>query len=361
MYITPNQKNVIYICILILFIYSCGGKKEEALFPAEFVLTHKLYEAEVEGNRGPILLAMDSVLCVISPDMQTDFTRIHSISDEMKEIGRYGTRGRGPGEFLLPIPTSSRRDQFEFHDLNAQEISTIHITARKDSAWAKETVRLKIPYTETTVKIPLTGLFVSRFNTDYFVSIASRSYNEFFTLYDSLLNFICYFGNAPITDKGIDPVNYSKRFQGRIATHKDKIAFMPMNFPVLSFYKMDNGEMVKKWEDKIYEPNYHIEKGDLFFDPETTMMGAITVDVRDTYIYVLFLDTKEIDLTYSDPQTYNPNIVYVWDHYGNRIAKLTLDRRISYMCVSQDEDKIYAIVQTPEWRIAEFKIPNLQK
>ncbi len=355
------MKNVLYLFFCLIVLFSCKPeKKEHPGFSRQFDLKHKEYATEPYTYYPHNLFVKDSLLFLPSariPGNEGCFGQIYSIDRDMQLVGQFGTIGRGPREFINPEIISAMDNKLVIQNINLREIAMMEVSVAGDSVIVEEKERLKFESLMTD-EMMFEPYNISMLDKDHFVGGAYLGQGEFFALYDSRMNLIGHFGDPPLNEK-LSWSGQRTGLNGKLRTHNGTMVYSVHKLPIVVCYKMENGRMVKKWEDTYFKSECSVSPGgDLAISRSKTVGFSPCMALGGKYIYVLFNDMPWKDFQPGTTDMFEGKVVFVYDYDGNRIARLNLDRKVAQICLSKDETKIYAYTAAPEEHILEFDVPE---
>jgi hypothetical protein len=201
---------------------------------------------------------------------------------------------------------------------------------------------------------------ISFLDDDHFVAVSFGGPGKFFSLYDARMNWLSHFGDGPVGAEELEAMNAHIMLNGHLATNNGAFAFVSTPIPTVLFYKKTGDVPHKVWEDTFYDSYYRLKDKRISLDPDKTVGVVRGIELGKKYLYVLFMDVTWGDY-YQSGGPSSADIVFVYDHHGNRIARLNLDHRLQDLCVSDDEKTLYGIAEIPEYVIASFDLPDFKK
>lgn len=351
------MKRILFLilCISVTFPGCNNKKKDNYKFPKEHSLQGKIYDTEII-DVAPDLFVMDSLLITVSSRLKENFGSIYSINDSMKKIMSFGNKGRGPKEFYSPQLTSVDGNTFVIHNVNRMEVALMEILQDSGKIEVVENKRLGF---DRIVRgnIGFEDRYVSKIDSN-FVAVSYGTPHQFFSLYDKDMKWLGFFGDNPI---GVSLEHMSAiQLHGNLEVRNGKMFYSLYNLPIVVCYEMKEGVPQKKWEDTFYESYYEVKDRKMGFSKAKSKGLSLDMWAGDKYVYILFLDILMAEYDARVPEKSKANIVLVYDHDGNRIARLNLSHRIYRLCVNEDETRIYAFTTTPEDKIISFDIPALE-
>ena len=344
---------------LIYLLSGCSFQRDvqsSGAFKSTYSLEHVKYDTELFVTGFPRIFSIDSFVLVISSD-NDEFGKIFAADKEMKLIGEFGKIGNGPFEFQAPLPTFVSGTEIGINDFNKNELAIMELITDGDSARIVERNRLKAKPQIKSERIALKEYYYTRLVDSIYVALASGENGLFFSMSDSVLSHITYFGESPVKDE-VGPLTRLNRLGGKIACHDGNMVYGANNFPYVGFYSLKGGEMEKRWSCFIDDTYYEVRGGELLFSRDRTFGKVLDVAINDRYVFVLYLDIllSQYDAKVSE-QSY-ANKICVFDHIGNRIAIFNLDCRIGHFALSSTGSDIYGIAQLPDFSIVKFEIPQ---
>ena len=349
-----DMKKILLPLIPIFFLFvACSSRRttHQSVF-REYDVQGKVYdEGEIFANY-PTIIHMDSLLIVYSarPNTSGKFMTIHSLREGMREVATYGTQGRGPGEYQALDINSTHGNRLFARNVNMRELVVLELIADSGRVEIREVERLKFKNNDQGFQ----DHFISYLDERRFIAVSYGGPGKFFSLYDDRMNLLGYFEDGPVGEE-LDPLSARTSLSGHFATNNGKFAFATAYIPKILFYGKNGDVPQKEWEDTFYDSYYQVTNNRVVFDKDQTFGVVRDLELGEKYVYILFLEVP-INSTQSAA-----DIVLVYDHQGNRIARLKLNYRIDDLCVSSDEKTLYGIAETPEYRIAAFDLPAFAK
>lgn len=322
----------------------------------------KIYNLKV-NNRQELLIGSgrmamaDSFLIIVS-SRPNGICKIYSVYDNNKEICTYGKTGNGPGEFIQPLLTYARNNEFGLNEINKQELAVLSINETNEGeVTVYEKKRLKAPHQRKKGEWTPADYFITKLDSLHYVSLVGVEEGRFFTLSDSTLLPIDSFGELPVKED-LSSIAARNRLSGRIATYNGRMVFGTTKLPYLASYRICNEKMEKMWSLYYAETGYGVKNGDLLFDKDKARGPLLDLKMDSKYIYVLYLDQLLSDYNYYNTEKSTSNKILVFDYDGNNIACFNLDCRIQEMAVLTQGKKMYGLTQHPDFSLVEFILPD---
>ncbi|MCL2561034.1 MAG: TolB-like 6-bladed beta-propeller domain-containing protein [Rikenellaceae bacterium] len=359
------MKKLILLCCLPILFAGCSKKAkidEKYGFAQSYALTSKIHSTDIYTS-DPFMFLTDSSAVLASFRIPKDFIRVHSIAEGFREVGTYGSTGGGPLDFMQPIFTFAEGDEIYVQDAGRNALARLKLSNSGNEVEVRETWRRTFVYPDSERSLEDNRLRLEprssvRLGTDHFAGISFNGNHGFFSLWDNDLNFIRYFGDAPIPEE----IHYGSSMSylgGYLHSHDNRLVFAASNLPYLSLYEINDCEPVQKWANYYNKPVYKVQNEGILFSKDETFGLTRGLSLGRNYIYLVFLDILMSEEDIRTAELSKGNIVFVFDYEGNRIALLNLDRRVNQIAVSSDERTLYGVTDTPDgYRFVEFELPE---
>ena len=354
------RKSIILSIIALSFI-SCkeSSKKDySSNFDKEIFLTHNRESSKdmiLEGS--VITLIEDTIINVTSYRLNNDVMLFFSTKD-FKKLGAYGTKGRGPNEFLdvMSLSYNGNKNGFSVFDFYNQALVDLKIQNIDDTITIIETDKMLAK----KEKLSHGRLDILKYNEEFYVSTMFNGNGKMFDVLDKNLELVKSFGDSPIKDS-LSAYTTLCYLGGYTASSHGIFAYSAKNIPYIGIYKLNKDGMPEKVaEDHYFETVYEV-RGDSFLLSKDKSRGNVyALFIGKKYIYNLFTDGLVSEQTYDIPEKSTGNIVFIFDHNGNSIAKLKLDKNLSSLTISEDEKTIYGLARDDYFSIVTYTIPDLE-
>ena len=153
-------------------------------------------------------------------------------------------------------------------------------------------------------------------------------------------------------------------YQGTIATNpkKTKCVYASLDGEIIHFYdiKENNISIINKIE-KAY-PRYKPEdNGGMSYSATASwesVLGYISIATTDKYVYALYSGKTYQELKEGGTLSLAAEQVRVFDWTGNIINTYKLDVPCRYITASNNDDRLWAIVVTPDINLIYFDLTN---
>ena len=346
--------------IICVFLGCKNSKKgsQDRLLTTEHSLQGELYDKDIIMR--PIsLFTIDSMLFIVSPMVSNGFGQIFDLNNDLEKLGEFGNIGHGPDEFVIPEPTFVGDDYFYMQDVNGRAIAKWGIFKTDNRIQASEISRLRFSHYYTS-GIGSESRKINPLGDEYFVGLICDPENGYFTLYNKEMELIQAFGKPPVFEPGMSAFSHVSRLSGYLSTSGNSFAFAAMNIPYVAYYSIEKGDTIPtlKWEDTYGEISYTTEN-DVFRFTDKAIGLNRDIQNRDKYIYILNIDILWTQIDFNIAEKSLAKAILVYNHEGERVARLELDYGLSFFFVSEDEKTIYGITQNPDYMVVKYNMPKL--
>jgi len=251
------------------------------------------------------------------------FFSIYDIEDGIY-LGSWGSRGRGPNEFLEASRLAIVDSQIIFTDGTKKEIIYVPIEHILNSLLNKKenVIIRREPYPVTANFRPLHIAIIN----DYKIAIGSFE-NSRFGVLDAENNIINCSSDYPFNYDEISGIYRGVVYQSMIKSNSRQSRF------VISTYQSDIFEIYQKTDagiDRIYlNPFNHIPKirptpgrnSGYNIDRNSSIGGIVNMAVTDDYIYLIYTSKKSAESSYSS-HLLDEILCFNWN--GEKIRKYIL-------------------------------------
>ena len=167
-------------------------------------------------------------------------------------------------------------------------------------------------------------------------------------LLDETLNVVKAFGRlAGQSESGTD----MRTYEGMVSSYGNSFVYGMKRFGYLSFYSQKDTVVQKEWEIYLEEPLY---SGEVL---KCKDLKRGFVDVKMTKNYVIGSYCGRLASPKKDRGLFGYHIL-VFDHQGNLVRNLKLDRKIGRIAVSENEKNIYAVAYEPDICIVRYTLED---
>lgn len=352
-----TMKHFLLSCVIALSIVGCRTKQsDKSEFAPEITISHTVQNPDIFAQLPEGFFKLDSILVVLSPRIGDGFGRLIS-RNSFQEVGHFGTQGKGPTEVIwasaFPYTNGGPDSSFMAYDLASRSVITYTLQKQGDSLTMRAHNKRQVDQGDNPIQ---NNLKICRFGENHYMGACFHHKDSLFSLIDKNLQQIGYFGDSPIPEQ---ISNAAARLQGHFVSAYDITLYVPFQWPYIACYTSINNQPVKLWEDDFAEKIYKIQAGKLTWEPKQTRGRTEDVKIGKQYIYILWYD----DLLYNyihrkDPMAIpGADVILIYDHDGNRIARLRTDIDLYNIELSEDERTLYALT-APNCELVTFELPE---
>ena len=294
---------------------------------------------------GALILCGDHYLVWEDPFNPEKFLHIIDINTR-REIKAIGEIGRGPKEFITPVPIKSIGNKIFTYDLNQTKQAYYSI----DSLLVTKDPFILLP------PLPIEDcLDIVQIAEGEFISTHPQNEQLFQWIHqDSTVSF---FGKSPIKEKLKD---YYNSRQGTLSynPYNQKLIYSASLFPYIALYEKEGNNFQLKWE-KISSKNfYEIKNGDIHFVEEALVPHEIIL----TKDYIITLQKEENAPTSTKRTTgirdfsQVPNTIFVYDYDFNLKKIIDMGMPILRIETKGNSNTIYAVGIDLDFCIVTYEI-----
>lgn len=306
-----------------------GIRIEAYEYPEELIITNPLNIAVV--GKKLLLFQHSGEYAVLTMDTEK------GIID-----GHWGIRGNGPGEFTIPVywgQDNTKRELY-LYDMNSRFLRAYNWQTGSDT-------------------LSFSQIQEKRINTDAYIrngAILKNQTAAVSVIFNQTSPVMLLDNDLKMKDlvEGLPGQNNSstdqRSYSGVIGSYGNAFVFGMEKMGYLSYYELSDSTARKKWEVCLENPVY--EGGVLAVD--RLKQGFVDVKMTGHYIYCSYCGAP-----YN--QDFVAHNILIFDHDGNLVRNLELDREVGHIAVSSDERYIYAVNYKPEIGIVRYTVENLPK
>lgn len=266
-------------------------------------------------------------------------------------LTRFGKIGEGPGEILLG----------GYGILKDKYLYVFNDQTKKIQKVSIDTINRRDTYFSDVLKYAIDGAQFSKLipvNDSVFIGAGYYKLDKQFVLFDE---------NSKVLDSAIDV--YNKNFeindyfkylsnQGVFVKNPYSSNFAySVNFSSnIDFFKIENDRIQHLKSLRFENPDYDFvdDNGTLFraIPSRDANVGYINICSDSRYVYALFSNKK----LYSNWCKSNIILIFDWD--GNAIKKCILDKDAYYIAVSEELNKMFAVVKNESagWSVVCYEL-----
>ena len=287
----------------------------------------------------------------LSPTMQPFFRFMPN--EPSLPLFYFGNRGQGPHDFLRPLSI-----QF----VSNQAVGTLDIMSNTYVEFSIPNEN-EVLITDKKIRFqtPLTQIIKTAFNQ--YIGLLGLS-NEMFLLADSSGMPVKSFFEYPYQDN--DERLFATRshaYQGTLAANPSKNKFVYSSFKgeIIHFYEIENNNIktvakIEKVYPKYRKLNEENRTGVEFHADGTD--GYIDVYATEKFVYAIFSGKKIFDRKTNVRTAFEGTGLRIFDWNGILVKEYELDVPCNYLCVSDDDSKIWAIATCPDISLVFFDLEH---
>jgi hypothetical protein len=343
-----NMRIIVLGTLIMLILFSCHYEDKIKILDTGKINADTLH-GEIQFPVIAILagdiIVFDSVLLVTTPFNPDGFFSIFSLDGRI--IGTFNKRGRGPDEYIMPVPKKIGKNKLSLWDTN-NIFSEILIEFD-----ANNEIEFKLLYRH---KINEPGYLVFRLNPELFVSTIHEK--GLLALFKNNGQLFDYFGSNLLE---IEPQNFH-RYQGPIAVSDlgGTFVFGSSSLDYICAYEVNEmNQALLKWEYYLHqEPYYTLIDGDVIWDANNHVQGIKDIQIVNDKILVLY-SGRSISLPRNQPEGAFSDNLYILNMKGELLNKYKLDIAVLKVSYSKNNSSIYGITMTDDWQIVKFDFPDI--
>ena len=341
-----NYRLIIYIFIIIFSLCSCSNQKHKQAY----ILKNKsvFLGEDYIGYGGFLAFYQDNIVGVdFSPSMQP-FFRLN-LNGTSQPLFHFGNRGQGPNDFIMP---------YSIQHLYNQTIGVFDVMSRNfcELRIPKENEGLII---DKKIKIDAR---LSRVIKTVFNQYIGLSFDDgMFMLADSTGKLINTFFEYPYrdTNERLCAIR-SFAYQGTLTVNpsKNKLVYSSYHGEIIHFYEIKNNSIHPITIIDNEYPLYKVmpNENDGVMNDLNGKLGYIATYATDQYVYAIF--SRETLHEHGIKVNLEGKILRIFNWNGVLVKEYELDLSCGFLCVSDDDDKIWTVVSDPDITLALFELEN---
>jgi hypothetical protein len=347
--ITYKLNGIRYLAFTLFLLTGCSNKETNPC--SIFTEETKVYSEKIEFKDSIVFFRPFLLEYVDSNIISTDVFEnkmFTAVNLSTKEVFRFGYIGNGPGEFLIGTFCSRFKDSKFLSFYNSPNKSYYKMSI--DSISGNHNIRpaksIKFNSDVRKLNVLNDSLFITENSFgDYRLSL----YNEKGDLLHSFLQY-------PLTDGIKSSKNLSMIYQGKFSINPDllRFAYIIYNSSNIGIYEIKDRKINVVKEIFLQGPLKTLNSLDGFnvcIPNEDCKIGYIDVYSTKKFIYALYND----DVVLNNASVSSDVLVFNWD--GTPVRILRLDKKASFICVSDNDSILYAInSEKEETNILFFKL-----
>ena len=322
-------KNLLIPFLASFFIVACKNENVIApiQFPSEKVVEFK--EMHIGDSLGRVHLLRTEGDRIIVGETNHE-TQLQIIDTRTMQNYKFGRTGEGPGYLIAAASFDTYNGNLYVCDISKVNVVKYNI----DSVLKKGEYSLS---EEVVGKSKMPSPFdIGCLNEDIFAVTAIQLGMSRFALIDKKGNEIMKCGSLPPKpQEDISDMIHSFAYYGRLTINKKmlRIAVCTFYSGIMQVYQY-NGSDVKLIKEHIGFLADYVLNGGSFGVTDQTRWGYVSMDSNDSHIFALYSGRV---------QNESPNgtfllgtAIHVFDWNGNPVQKITFDRQLSQICVTDN-------------------------
>jgi hypothetical protein len=258
----------------------------------------------------------------------------------------FGSKGRGPNEFLLPY-------SIQFVDGRTVGVFDAQTKTYSEFIVPNEGEGPKI---EQEIRFQSVSSRIIKTAFDQYISLSLND-EKMFSLIDSTGSRVKTFFEYPYQNNGERKVEFrAYAYQGTLTANPSKTKFVYSSFrgEIIHFYSIaeNNIEVITKVEKDypLYKDESNGEIKGVSYDTNGKN-GYIATYATDNFVYAIYSGQTVLEQVEKRSVNFEGKTLRVFDWNGLLVKEYELDVPCSYLCVSDDDTKMWAVVTDSDGEI----------
>lgn len=341
------------IVLLLSLMMLTGCRQDDTMerFDAAFtcrrtIVTQECKVSDLVLGR-PFFMSYADSCVLLYDDLGDSLFTLIDMADS-RRVYRFGERGQGPSEFLQVASVHRLPSGFCVYDYHRHRLVRIDIK------------KVKSGVNDFSVLMNDTIRSIDMLPTAYgtYVGLGFYEKNMFSVLKDGVWSYFSEYPSQDETERKIPNALRGMAYQGTLCASPalDKLVYAVNFSPIFMIYTVGEDSLVKTHEwigaYPIYQP---VEKNGSRSAPMSSRnrMGFISTYATDRYVYLLYSGKS---LQEHREKALTGNVIYQLDWDGRPVARLELDVQLSQFCVTDADDRIYAVRNEEECTLIELSL-----
>lgn len=366
-----NKKNTFCIFLSILLVstfFSCSTQEKKVVFDIQSMpsipLEGELMEEELLAPYTIKMAFIQSKLFHFAPQHEVACLVTNEYADT---LGYVGSIGGGPGEMnQWPefVGTSVNQDTIFMFDTMSKHLNAYSLDTSSGSVKSTFLYRKKMKEDHLPERLLSNAIFsLRKLENGYYVGLRNMNHKDIFTLFDKDLKEIKRFGDYPIRE-GLETEEYrhTSYFDGPITIKGNSIYYAVTRFAYMARYDInDNGEVKKVWERKYAKTRSTMSNNKLRFYPDN-IEGFSDLAVGKKYIFASYSGIESGEAKRQrNVNAIKPKTLMVFNLEGTPLAKFSLDKRFTPLCLDEKEEYLYIKHNEPDMCLWRYKVSDILK
>ena len=320
------------------------------------ILTHNIIDlGEIFiGYGGRLVVYKDTIIGMEAPNSSMPPFFCLKPNEELPSFYYFGNKGQGPNDFLQPYSIQHIENNIiGTWDINARMYYEFALPDEKKEVSIDKRVRFEV--------ILLSRVIKTAYNQ--FIALMMADDEAMFLLADSTGKTVNTFFEYPYRNND-ERQRFNNRarfsaYQGELATNpsKTKFVYASDKGEIIHFYDIENNNIkpiVKIEKEYALYENREIPGGGTGVQLGTEgMRGYVSIYATEQFVYALFSGKKV-----GETNSRAAHTLRIFDWNGNNVKEYELDVPSLYLCVSDDDSKLWAIATNPDPELVYFNLKN---
>ena len=339
-------------------LVSCSGKtKKDTAIENDSISGTLLSDSLIFSENCTYIFTMGNNL-FLSNALQMEDCAYRVVDLESKLfIDKFGYFGTGPGEFFC--------QKFAGKSLDNDTIYAYDITFRRIQVLSRKEKTTTYQYAYSLpIKTKDDSHFsiLRRLKNGYYVGVPYSGKYPFFVVFDASGQEAGRFGKLPVIGE-YNEVMDLKNLEGNLEISGNSVYYGTQHFGYLARYDVnDKGEATLIWEQYLSEPQYKMEDGRIKINRRKNLEGFGGIAIVGEYALATYCGNLDSGPFAEDPNTHIPQTLIVFrKNDGKILRKLHLDRRGSYLAVTEDQKTLIMRCYEPETSYCLYDLDKILK
>lgn len=331
-----NMKHLFLFSIIFVSIFLCCTDQKQELMRSR--LEHQSINLgdKYIGYGGFLTYTQEGT--VVGIEMNSSLSPFFCLkSTDSSSFYFWGTRGKGPNEFIMPY-SIQRIDDRTIGVLDAGTKSYYEFAIPSENT---------VPRIEKSIRFQIVSSRIIKTTFDQYIALSLNK--KMFSLMDSSGTKINEFFEYPYQNRNERKAeSRAYAYQGTLAANPSKTKFVYSSFrgEIIHFYSIEENDIkvITKIENEypLFKEENTVNTNGVSYDAQGKN-GYIATYATDRYVYAIYSGQTVFEQTEKRQVNFEGNILRVFDWGGNLVKEYELDVPCSYICISDDDVKMWAI------------------
>jgi hypothetical protein len=269
-----------------------------------------------------------------------------------EKIFGFGSIGRGPNEFLMPLCTDIDYNKNIIYVMDLVKCKINKYTLLKDTLECIESFEVPQMTAGSLIRFIDDSTFVYRELDGKIPKLV---------LYNKQDGMISEYEDNILDEESFDNIFSIYQSAISISKKKKKILLLCYELNAISCFSVKNNTIFLDWRKFLIEPKYDISKREFAIDQNKMDKGIIKhLYVTDLFIYLLIYDAKKSDLSVIDFENNLHKLEYSYiikmSFEGELIKTYKINCVPMYMVNTLDDKAITVLVNYPDFNLLKLKL-----